>query len=144
MPTFEAITLTLMLATVAERISEAILEFLNGHLGTLGKIMGISTIVTAARIAKIVATKDDKIEKGGSTKLVALAVNIVIGAIIVFVFDLNLTSLILAGTSQASAGGVEALGETSGQILSVFIIGLGAYGVHQLIERITPEKKIGT
>ena len=32
MPTFEAITLTFMFATVTERISEAIVDLVNAHL----------------------------------------------------------------------------------------------------------------
>jgi hypothetical protein len=47
----------------------------------------------------------------------------------------------LAGVSQVSAAGVEPIGATSGQILSVFIVGLGADGAHQLMKRLTPEKK---
>ena len=70
-------------------------------------------------------------------------VNIVVGAFIVFVFDLNLISLILAGASQTSAAGVETLGETSEQILSVFVVALRAEGADHLIKRVTPGKRIG-
>ena len=159
MPTFEAITMTLMLATVGERIAEAMLEFLNAHIATIKsrylvfkELRVLKTpreprVYRAAkeitRVDRIVRTNDDKIEKEGGTKLVALIVNLVVGAFIVFVFDINLASLILDGVSQAPVGteDAELIGERSGQILSVLIIGLGADGAQQLIKRITPEKK---
>ena len=70
-------------------------------------------------------------------------VNIVVGAFIVLVFDLNLVSLILAGASQTSAAGVETLGKTSEQTLSVFVVALRADGADHLIKRVTPEKRTG-
>jgi hypothetical protein len=135
-----------MLATVAERISEAILDLVNAHLAKpkgLKPVGAVNSLLGVVELDGNAAVSGDKIKKGGCTKLVALVVNIVVGAFIVFVFDLNLVSLILAGASQTSAAGVEALGETSGQILSVFIVALGADGAHQLIKRVTPDKKTG-